>query len=493
MSRLGMAVNYASLNMGAAWPLLAVALGALTLLGIEAARPGSGRRQGPLVSALALIASLVLTLAGWPGSGPSMFAMITADGFTLFFWALFAALSLLVVMLSDAYATEWGEAVGSGDYYILLLIATCGLMLMVAGTNLVVIFLGLEVLSVSVYVLAGILRDRALSNEAALKYLLLGAFASAFLLYGIALIYGATGSFDLAVVARRVAEDPANAMLLAGAGLLIVGLGFKAALVPFHLWAPDVYQGAPAAVSAFMSVGPKAAALAVLARVFVGALPALSPRWAPVLWALAALSMTAGNVVALAQSDIKRMLAYSSIAHAGYALTAIVAATPRGSEALLYYLAAYAFMNLGAFGVVLLVAPGGAASDEAHTQLADYAGLGWRCPLIGVAMATFMFGLAGIPPTAGFAAKFYAFSAAIDAGYVWLAVIGVLNSLVSVYFYLRLTVLMYMSEPEAVLNPLNPPPGLGLAIFLCAAATLALGIFPGPVLSLAREAVRFLL
>jgi NADH-quinone oxidoreductase subunit N len=366
-------------------------------------------------------------------------------------------------------------------------------MLMVAGTNLLVIFLGLEVLSVSVYVLAGILRERALSNEAALKYLLLGAFASAFLLYGIALIYGATGTFDLAGAARWALAEPGNPLLLGGLALLIVGLAFKAAVVPFHMWAPDVYQGAPAAVTAFMSVGPKAAALAALARVLVGALPALSPRWAEALALLAVASMTVGNVVAIAQSDVKRMLAYSSVAHAGYLLVAIVAASPRGTEALLYYLAAYAVMNLGAFGVVLLVASGRSASDEAHTQLIDFQGLGWSYPWLGLAMTTFMFGLAGFPPTAGFTAKFYAFSAAVDAGYVWLAVVGVLNSLVSVFFYLRLTVLMYMREPETVINPLNPPPAAALAVAACMVATILLGLFPQPLLELAREGAKLLL
>jgi NADH-quinone oxidoreductase subunit N len=485
-----MSINLASLNFGAAWPLLVVALGALALLALEALWPGFGRRQGPWVAAASLAASLALTIADWPGSGSAFFAMMAADSYALFFWALFASAGLLVVMLSEVYATETGGALGSGEYYILLLLATCGMMLMASGDNLLVIFLGLEVLSVSVYVLAGILRERPLANEAALKYLLLGAFASAFLLYGIALIYGATGTFDLAVVARRAFAEPDNLLLLCGAGLLLVGFGFKAALVPFHMWAPDVYQGAPIAVTAFMSVGPKAAALAALLRVLGAALPALSPRWAPVLWVLAVLSMTAGNVVALAQTDVKRMLAYSSIAHAGYALIAIVVATPRGAEALLYYLASYTFLNLGAFGVVLYVSRGRTASDEAHTTLADYAGLGWRYPAVGACMALFMFGLAGIPPTSGFAAKFYAFSAAVSAGYIWLAVIGVLNSLVSVYFYLRLTVLMYMREPDAAATPLKSAPGVGMALAVCALATLALGVFPQSLLMLAREGWR---
>jgi len=492
-----MFVDLASLHMGAAWPLLIVALGALVLLAVEAVWPGAGRRHGPWLSATTFVASLALTALSWPGAGLAFFGMLAADAYAHFCWGLFAAVGLLVVMLSDAYAPEHSEAVGSGDYYILLLLATSGMMLMAAGMSLIIIFLGLEVLSVSLYALAGILRERALSNEAALKYLLLGAFASAFLLYGIALVYGATGSFDLTVAARWAASDPGNLLLLGGAALIIVGLGFKAAVAPFHMWAPDVYQGSPTAISAFMSVGPKAAALAALARVFVGALPTLSPRWGQALAVLAVLSMTTGNVVALAQTDVKRMLAYSSVAHAGYALVAVVAVGPRGTEALLYYLAAYAVMNIGAFGVVLWVGSGSCASEEAHTSLSDYAGLGWSHPWLGFAMATFMFGLAGIPPTAGFAAKFYAFSAAVDSGYVWLAVVGVLNSLLSVFFYLRLTVLMYMREPEVAASPLSecsfdPPRGVTFALAACVLGTLAFGLFPQSLLNLAAEAIRLL-
>ncbi|MFH0809131.1 MAG: NADH-quinone oxidoreductase subunit N [Pseudomonadota bacterium] len=478
-----------ALAYDAALPLLVVAAAAVVLLAVEAIQPGSGRRHGPRLAVVVLAASIVLSLLDWPGSGSCFFGMLAVTGFSLFFWILFAVVALLVVALSDAYATQWFEAVGSGDYYILLLIATSGLMLMTAAANLVVMFLGLEVVSVSAYVLVGIPRERALANEAALKYLLLGAFASAFLLYGIALLYGATGTLDISLLAMRAAPQPADVLLLCGVALLVVGLGFKAALVPFHMWAPDVYQGAPTAISAFMSVGPKAAALAVLAKILMGALPGLSPRWSPLLWTLAVLSMTVGNVMALAQTDIKRMLAYSSVAHAGYALVALVAASPAGREALLYYLAAYAFMNVGAFGVVLYVASGVAASGEEGTTLSDYAGLGWQAPLLGVAMATFMFGLAGIPPTAGFAAKFYAFSSAVDAGYIGLAVVGVLNSLLSVYFYLRVTVFMYMREPGPAARPLNPPPGIGLAVAACLVATLALGLFPQHILQVLRQSV----
>lgn len=485
-------LELSALNLAAAWPIYCVAIGALVLLLLEALRPGSGRVHGPWIAALSLLASLVLTILQWPGAGPAFFEMTAADSYALLLWALFAAVALLVVMLSEAYATDWREAVGSGDYFILLLIATSGLMLMSAGTNLLVIFLGLEALSVPIYVLAGSLREQPRSGEAALKYLLLGAFASGFLLYGIALIYGATGSFDLIGAASLAAAEPGNPLLLAGVALVVVGFGFKAALAPFHMWAPDVYQGAPAAITAFMSVGPKAAALAALARVLVGSLPELAASWGGALAILAAASMTVGNVAAVAQSDVKRMLAYSSVAHAGYLLVAVVAASPAGTEALLYYLAAYAAMNLGAFGVVLMAAPGRSAAEEAHTELADYMGLGWSHPWLALAMAAFMFSLAGIPPTAGFVAKFYAFNAAVQSGYVWLAVVGVLNSLVSVYFYLRLTVFMYMREPEGVINPLNPPPAASLAIACCLLATLALGLFPQPLLELARQGARLL-
>ncbi|MFQ6112428.1 MAG: NADH-quinone oxidoreductase subunit N, partial [Nitrospinota bacterium] len=384
---------------------------------------------------------------------------------------------------------SYGEREGLtyGEYYCLILFATMGMILMAGGNNLLTIFLGVEVISISLYVLAGFLKTRARSNEAAVKYFLLGAFATGFLLYGIALIYGATGTTDLTRISAFALKGAAqgNILLLAGMALLIVGLGFKLAAVPFHMWTPDVYEGAPTSVTAFMSAGPKAAVFAAFFRIFAAALPQLKPDWTALLWVIAVLTMTLGNVVALAQFNIKRMLAYSSIAHAGYLLIAVVVGDRLASSGLLFYLLAYTLMNLGAFGVVaaLETREGGAL------DLRDYRGLGYKYPGLAFAMGVFMFSLSGIPPTAGFVGKFYIFSAAVNSGFIWLAVIGVLNSVVSVYFYLRVVVYMYMLEPTRELAA--PPLSIYtvIALILTVLGTLGLGVFPSLFMELAQRSI----
>ena len=374
-----------------------------------------------------------------------------------------------------------------GEYYALLLFSTLGMMVMAGSLDLITIFLGLETLSISLYILAGFLREQLKSNESALKYLLLGAFASGFVLYGIALIYGASGSTNLRRVAEAVAAGKiaSPTLLMIGMGLLIIGFGFKVASVPFHMWTPDVYEGAPTSVTAFMIAGTKSAAFAAFLRILMTALPALHPDWSRVLWVLAILTMTVGNVVAISQSNIKRMLAYSSIAHAGYILVALVAAGKLGSSSVLFYLTAYSFMNLGAFAVIIALA----RQDGERTTIDDYAGLGLRYPFLGAAMALFMFSLAGIPPTGGFMGKFYIFSAAIQAKYVGLAIIGVLNSVISVYYYLRVTVVMYMGQGKAEPALGRVSPALTLAVLIAIAGTLQLGLFPSRFLEVALRSV----
>jgi NADH-quinone oxidoreductase subunit N len=378
-----------------------------------------------------------------------------------------------------------------GEYYALLLFSTLGMMIMASSLDLITIFLGLETLSISLYILAGILRERLESNESAVKYLLLGAFASGFVLYGIALVYGATASTNLLRVAEVVASGKVSSptLLMIGTGLLIIGFGFKVASVPFHMWTPDVYEGAPTSVTAFMIAGTKAAAFAAFLRILMTALPALQPDWGQILWVLAVLTMTVGNVVAIAQSSIKRMLAYSSIAHAGYLLVALVAANKLGSGSILFYLVAYSFMNLGAFAVVIALA----FQDRERVSIQDYAGLGLKYPFLGAAMALFMFSLAGIPPTGGFMGKFYIFSAAIHANYIGLAIIGVLNSVISVYYYLRITVVMYMGEGGAEPAADRLSPALGLAVLVAVVGTLQLGLFPSRFLEVALRSVAALL
>lgn len=406
--------------------------------------------------------------------------MLALDSYALFFNLIFCLAGGMTLLMSVHYLDM--TDIHPGEYYALILFATVGMILMAAATDLIVIFLALETMSMAVYVLAGIWRQRVQSSEAALKYFLLGAFASGFFLYGVALIYGATGSVQLAKIAAHVSANGSSTLLLIGVALLVVGFGFKVAAAPFHAWTPDVYEGAPTTITAFMAVGVKAAAFAAFARVFLHTLGPIHAEWQGILWVLAVLTMTVGNVTALVQNNIKRMLAYSSIAHAGYLLVAMVAGKDLGGAALMYYLVAYGLMNLGAFGVVLAVGRKG----EPNEEFSDYAGLGFRYPALGMAMTIFMLSLTGVPPLVGFIGKFYIFSAAVKAGYVWLAVIGVLNSVVSAYYYIRVVVNMYMREGEKQVDLLSARPALAAAILVAAIGTIVMGVFPSASISLAK-------
>jgi NADH-quinone oxidoreductase subunit N len=378
------------------------------------------------------------------------------------------------------------ESLSRGEYYALLLFACAGMSLMAASDDLLLTFLALEILSISTYVLAGFKRNEAHSNESALKYFLLGSFATAFLLYGIALIYGSSGSTNYQSI-RTVIHLQGSAQVTAVAGLvlLLVGFGFKAALVPFHAWAPDVYEGAPTTVTAFMTVGPKAAAFAALARVLAEAFPSLAADWTSLLWAVSILTMTLGNVVAVQQTNIKRMLAYSAIAHAGYILIGLVANTRSGYGAVLFYLVIYAVMNLGALTIVLSLSRQG----DKSVNLDDYAGLGQRAPFAAAALSVFLISLAGIPLTGGFIGKFYLFSSALPH-YLGLVIIAVLNSVISVYYYFRVMVFMYMREPsqgEPEPEPINH--SVLAIIAICAVGVFWLGIQPSGLLHLASNSV----
>ena len=440
--------------------------------------------ERPLLAWLGLIGLLitgVVSFVLWGRNESAFNGTLALDSYALFFNLIFCLAAGLTLLMSVHYLET--VDIRSGEYYALILFATVGMVLMAAATDLIVIFLGLETMSMAVYVLAGIWRQRLQSNEAALKYFLLGAFASGFFLYGVALVYGVTGSVQLGKIAAQVSIHGSSPLLLVGVALLIVGFGFKVAAAPFHVWTPDVYEGAPTTVTAFMAVGVKAAAFAAFARVFLYALGAIHGEWQGVLWTLSVLTMTVGNVTALVQSNIKRMLAYSSIAHAGYLLVAMVAGKDLGGAALLYYLVAYGVMNLGAFGVVIAVGRKG----EPNEEFSDYAGLGFRCPALGMAMTLFMLSLTGVPPLVGFTGKFYIFSAAVNAGYIGLAIIGVLNSVVSAYYYIRVVVNMYMYEGEKTIDLLSARPALAVAIILAALGTVLMGVFPSASISLARE------
>jgi NADH-quinone oxidoreductase subunit N len=453
----------------------------------------SSRRLGEksLLAYVSLIGIVTATIFARNPTRTTLFSFnesFTIDNYSLFFNFIFLLSTGLTILISHNYIKR--EEINHGEYYALLMFSTIGMMLMAAGADLLNIYIGLEVMSISIYILAGFKRSKLISNEASLKYFLLGAFAAGFLLYGISIIYGTTGTINLKQIASFIAgkggiSDP---LLLMGMGLIIIGLGFKVASVPFHAWVPDVYEGAPMSIMAFMSVGPKAAGFAAFLRIFTTAFGTTHYEWQKIIFILAILTMTIGNIVAIAQTNIKRMLAYSSIAHAGYLLIAMVAANNMGVPATLFYILAYTFMNIGAFAIVIVLSHKG---DE-FIQINDYAGLGFKHPLLAIAMTIFMLSMAGIPPMAGFVGKFYIFSAAIKSGYVGLAVIGVINSVISVYYYLRITVIMYMKESTSEFAPLTLSPLIVAAIVISVIGTLQLGIFPSKVMEIAQQATLML-
>jgi NADH-quinone oxidoreductase subunit N len=424
----------------------------------------------------------------WGGPVVSFQQMVVADDFALFFNGIFVATTALVLLLSVGYVRRQG--IEAGEYYILLLFAAVGMMLMAAALDLLIVFLGLELMSLSLYVLAGFFRTRATGNESSMKYFLLGAFSSGFFLYGIALLYGATGTTNLARLGAALttpgtARDP---LVLAGLALLLVGFGFKTSAVPFHQWAPDVYEGAPTAVAAIIATGSKAAAFAALLRVILET-RVLQPDWTTLLWILAALTMTVGNVIALAQRNLKRMLAYSSVAHVGYMLVGLTAGSGLGGAAVLFYLLVYSFATVGAFGVILLLERGEGPQTNEAVELDAYGGLAARHPVLALVLTICLISFIGLPPTAGFVGKFYLFSAAIDAKFYWLAIIAVLNSVIAAYYYLRLIVYMYMREPEAGGAHGVLTPAAGLALALAVWATLHFGLLPGAAFAFARRAI----
>ena len=470
-------------------PLLIVAGMATLLLVADLLLPHDKKHWSGPIALLGVIWALVRTLPQWGMQEHGYSNMVVLDNLSTFFNILFLCSTGLVILLSGRFLRR--EQVEQPEYYSLLLFATSGMMLLAAGLDLITLFLGIEVMSLSLYILAGYRRDSDASNEAAMKYFLLGAFASACLLYGIALVYGATKTTNLLQIADTLAnfEGPFPApLLLAGVALIFVGFAFKVAAVPFHMWTPDVYEGSPTPITAFMSAGPKAAAFAAFLRVFFIAFGPIQADWNGVMAAVAALTMTVGNLAAIAQTNIKRMLAYSSIAHSGYVLIGLVAGGAIGGTASIFYLLAYMAMNLGAFSVVILLEQKAGQGEE----LKDYAGVGFRFPVVAAFLALFMISLSGIPPTVGFIGKLYLFGSAVQAGYIWLAVVGVLNSAVSVFYYLRLLVLMYMREPAEELPPLKIPIGVGASLVITAAATLVGGILPGRWFDAAREGIRAL-
>jgi NADH-quinone oxidoreductase subunit N len=435
------------------------------------------------VSLVGFVGSGIVSTLLWDRGGLVFLDMVAADNFTAVFRTVLCFVGAVTVLVSPPYLLH--RDIRLGEYYPLLIMAVFGMMVMVSAADLLLFFLGIETMSIALYVLACLDRRDARSTEAALKYFILGAFFTAFLLYGVALLYAVTGSTSYAGILEGVQAAQRDPLLVVGIGLLLVGFAFKVAAVPFHFWSPDVYQGAPTPITAFMSVGPKAAAFVALIRVFGISLQSTAGIWTDALVVIAAATMTLGNVVALRQQNIKRMLAYSSIAHAGYLLVGIVAGGERAFAATSFYLVAYALMNLGAFTVAMLVNRRG----KGDYQLDDYKGVGFVHPLLGVTMAIFMFSLAGIPPTAGFFGKLYVFSAAVEKGYILLVVIAVLNSALAAYYYLRIIGYMYMAKAEYEAEPVPCLGGYTFAIVLTSALILLVGLFPAGVLNLLLAAI----
>ncbi len=436
------------------------------------------------LSLVSLIAALGGSVYAYGHAGPAFGGMLLVDGFATFFRVLVIGVGILTILPSYRFLRR--QDAETSEYHALLLYSVAGQCLMVSANELIMIFLGLEISSISSYILAGYLRDDKRANESALKYFLLGSFATGFFLYGVAFIYGSTGTVNLSAVHGKLLgpEAPSSMFVGVAAALMFVGLGFKVSAAPFQVWAPDVYQGAPTPVTAFLSAGPKAAAFAVFFRIFMTAFEPIANGWEPLVWISALLSMTIGNFAALMQANVKRLLAYSSIAHAGYVMVALTARSEVGTAAAMFYLAAYAFMNIGAFAVVSHLSGKG----ERYQNVDDFAGLGQKQPLTAAMLSIFLLSLIGVPLTGGFFGKFYIFKAALESHLVWLTVLGLLNSAVAAYYYLRLLVVMYMREPsEATSNAEPLSPGLGAALILPALGTLVLGIFPSWVLDFAGK------
>jgi NADH-quinone oxidoreductase subunit N len=488
-----MTVNDLAANLVLVLPVAVLMGWACLLLLVDLWIPKDRKGLTAALAATGLLLALVLSISQVGHYTSAFDGMVIVDGFGVFFSVLFTGSGLLGIALAYDYLKRMG--IERGEYYVLLLFSIGGMILMALAGDLIIVFLALEWLSIPLYVLSGFARSQLDSEESALKYFLLGAFSGSFVVFGIALVFGATGTTGLAGILAAVNAGSANtALLTIGAALILIGIGFKVSAVPFHMWTPDVYQGAPSAVTAFMAVGAKAGGFAALLRVFTVAFPALSLDMTPILWALAALTMILGNFVAIAQTNIKRMLAYSSIAHAGYIL---MAAVPFGQQGVsrdavasaLFYLLAYALTNFAAWSVVIAMEKAEGRDEigrEAGLSLSDYAGLGRKYPALGVVMAVAMLSFTGVPPTLGFVGKFYLFRSVLEAGFVGLALIGVLTSLVSAYYYLRVVVIMFMQDGEPVVRR---DPWLYLTAGSAALAVVVLSIFASPLFSWASQAV----
>jgi NADH-quinone oxidoreductase subunit N len=461
-------------------PEILLSIFGIVIMMLEAVAKGKRTYMG-VVALFAIAAAFAANVWGYANSGPAFQNMILIDGYGTFFRGLVLMVGFLCILTAFEYLER--EHAQTGEYYALILFSLVGQCILSTSTDLIMVFIGLEISSIATYILAGFLRDDRRNNESALKYFLLGSFATAFLLYGIAWIYGLTGSTNLEEIRRGLTQSQQPVVLVGlAAALLFVGFAFKVSVAPFQVWAPDVYQGAAAPVTAFMSAGPKAAAFAIFFRVFLTSFRPFSERWLPLVWGCALATMIIGNFAALLQTNVKRLLGYSSIAHAGYVMIAFTAASQVGTAAAMFYLVSYALMNIGAFAVISHVA----GRNERHVKIEDLAGLGRREPVIAGLLAIFVFSLIGVPLTGGFFGKFYVFQSALNSHLVWLTVLGLINSAIAAYYYLKILVAVYMQEPSANTERLPAPaPSLRFAIWASAIGTLILGIFPSALLSFA--------
>ncbi len=461
-------------------PEIVLTFGALVLLIVDLILPKrDGAVFGVAIATLLATAAAVLSFAGVNVTASA--GLLAIDGFATFFKLVFLLSAVMTVLMSGSYLRV--EGVRAGEYCFLILCATLGMMFMASGVDLITLFIGLETMAIAFYILAGFLKPSERSNEAAVKYFLLGAFSLGLLLYGMSLLYGATGTTSLNGIAAALANGERSLVLILALILIGAGMGFKIAAVPFHMWAPDVYEGAPTPVTAFLSVGSKAASFAMLLRIFFVGLPFLVSDWQTLFWVLAAITMTVGNIAAITQTNTKRMLAYSSIAHAGYVLVGVVAGTERGITATLVYPWVYLFMQLGAFAILAMLRRQDVVGDE----LKDLSGLYFRKPFAAIAMLIFMLSLGGIPPTAGFMGKVWVFGAAIDQGFIWLAVIGVVNSAISLYYYYRIIVFMWLKE-ETLGSDIEMSPGIATVLGIAVVGSIFFGIFPDMLFDYAQTA-----
>jgi NADH-quinone oxidoreductase subunit N len=467
-------------------PEIILSIFGIAIMMLEAVTSESKKLSLGVASLAGIVLAFGANFVAYANRGPAFQNMIVIDGYGTFFRGLVLVVGFLCVLTSFSYLAR--EHAQRGEYYALILFSLVGQCILATSIDLIMAFIGLEISSIATYILAGFLRNDRRNNESALKYFLLGSFATAFLLYGIAWLYGLTDSTNFEEI-RRVLEQGPHPAIAAGlaVALIFVGLAFKVSVAPFQMWAPDVYQGAAAPVSAFMSAGPKAAAFAIFFRLFMTSFRPLDARWIPLVWGCALMSMIVGNFAALLQTNVKRLLGYSSIAHAGYILVALTAASYTGVSAAMFYLASYALMNIGAFAVVSHIG----ARQEKHVRIDDLAGLGRREPVTAALLAIFVFSLVGVPLTGGFFAKFYVFQAALDSHLVWLTVLGLINSAIAAYYYLKIIVAIYMRDPGAATADLpQPSASLRIAIWASALGTLVLGIFPSALLSFASSSAQ---